>query len=133
VRLGGKRPQISRQREFPLRGRDEVPRAARSADAPTATHGNERAEASALMERLRERASVQAALKRVRKSEGSAGLDGMTVDESPAHGKTHWPVLREHSRGQVSTSRRRCEGMRSRRMRAGQFGELGVPPEPLGG
>ena len=42
-----------------------------------------------------ERANLQAALKRVRKNKGSAGIDGMTVDELPEHLKTHWPALRE--------------------------------------
>jgi hypothetical protein len=46
VRLGGKGPQMSRQLELPRWGRDEIPRAERSAEAPTATHGNERSGAS---------------------------------------------------------------------------------------
>ena len=86
---------MSRQLELPLRGRDEIPRAERSAEAPTATHGNERSGASDLMERVCERANLQAALKRVKKNKGSAGIDGMTVDELPEHLKTHWPALRE--------------------------------------
>lgn len=61
-----------------------------------ATHGNERSGASGLMERVCERANLEAALKRVRKNKGSAGIDGMTVDELPEHLKTHWPALREH-------------------------------------
>lgn len=48
-----------------------------------------------MMERVCERANLQAALKRVRKNKGSAGIDGMTVDELPEHLKTHWPALRE--------------------------------------
>ncbi len=95
MRLGGKRPQMSRQLELPLWGRDEIPRAERSAEAPTATHGNERSGASDLMERVCERANLQAALKRVRRNKGSAGIDGMTVDELPEHLRTHWPALRE--------------------------------------
>jgi group II intron reverse transcriptase/maturase len=67
----------------------------RSVEAPTAKHGNERSGASDLMERVCERANLQAALKRVRKNKGSAGIDGMTVDELPEHLKTHWPALRE--------------------------------------
>ena len=47
------------------------------------------------MERVCERANLQAALKRVKKNKGSAGIDGMTVDELPEHLKTHWPALRE--------------------------------------
>jgi group II intron reverse transcriptase/maturase len=47
------------------------------------------------MERVCERANLQAALKRVRKNKGSAGIDKMTVDELPQHLRTHWPELRE--------------------------------------
>jgi retron-type reverse transcriptase len=47
------------------------------------------------MERACERANLQAALKRVRKNKGSAGVDGMTVDELPDHLRKYWPALRE--------------------------------------
>ncbi len=47
------------------------------------------------MERVCEHANLKAALKRVRKNKGSAGIDGMTVDELPEHLRTHWPALRE--------------------------------------
>jgi group II intron reverse transcriptase/maturase len=47
------------------------------------------------MERVCERANLQVALKRVRKNKGSAGIDGMTVEELPEYLKTHWPELRE--------------------------------------
>ena len=93
--LGGKEPQKSRQLELPLCGRGEAPSAMRSAEAPTATHETERSGASGLMERVCERANLQAALKRVRKNKGSAGIDGMTVDELPDYLRVHWPVLRE--------------------------------------
>jgi group II intron reverse transcriptase/maturase len=48
------------------------------------------------MELVLERQNLQAALKRVRKNKGSPGIDGMTVDELPAHLKAHWSELREH-------------------------------------
>lgn len=86
---------MSRQLELPLGDRGETLTAQRSAEAPTARHGNERSGASDLMERVCERANLQAALKRVRKNKGSAGIDGMTVDELPEHLKTNWPALRE--------------------------------------
>jgi RNA-directed DNA polymerase len=86
---------MTRQLELPWGDRGETPTVPRSAEAPTATHGNERSGASDLMERVCERANLQAALKRVRKNKGSAGIDGMTVDELPKHLKTHWPALRE--------------------------------------
>ena len=93
--LEGKEPQMSRQLELPFASRGEAPRGKRSEEAPTATRGNERSGASGLMERVCERSSLQAALKRVRKNKGSPGIDGMTVDELPDYLRTHWPGLRD--------------------------------------
>ena len=52
MRLGGKRPQMTRQLELPLANRGEAPTGKRSEEAPTATHGNERSGASDLMEKV---------------------------------------------------------------------------------
>src|SRR3974377_361753 len=35
------------------------------------------------------------ALKGVKSNKGSAGIDGMTVDELPAYLKEHWPAIRD--------------------------------------
>jgi len=86
---------MSRQLELPLGDRGETPKAERSAEAPTATHEDERSGASGLMERVCERANLQAALKRVKKNKGSAGIDGMTVTELPDYLRASWPRLRE--------------------------------------
>jgi group II intron reverse transcriptase/maturase len=86
---------MTRQLELPLLNRGETPTGKRSEEAPTAGHGNERSGASDLMEKACERQNLQAALKRVRKNKGSPGIDGMTVDELPAHLREHWPRLRE--------------------------------------
>jgi RNA-directed DNA polymerase len=69
--------------------------ATRSAEEPTAAHENERSGASDLMERVCERENLQAALKRVRKNKGSAGIDGMTVDELREYLKTNWPTIKQ--------------------------------------
>src|SRR5882672_1841800 len=95
VSLEGERPQMSRQLELPLWGRGEAPRAQRSEEAPTAANETERSGASDLMERVCERPNLQAALKRVKKNKGSAGIDGMTVDELPDYLLEHWGELRE--------------------------------------
>ena len=116
---------MSRQLELPIHERGEAPKTDRSAEAPTATHGNERSGASDLMERACERANLQAALKRVRKNKGSAGIDGMTVDELPEHLKTHWPALREQLLAgtyQPSPVRRHAIPKRG-----GGVRELGIP------
>ena len=47
------------------------------------------------MERVCERTNLQAALKRVKKNKGSAGIDGMTVTELPDYLRANWPRLRE--------------------------------------
>lgn len=47
------------------------------------------------MEQVVERRNVEEALKRVRRNKGSPGIDGMTVEELPAHLAKHWEALRE--------------------------------------
>ena len=116
---------MSRQLELPEGGRGETPTAPRSVETPMATHGDERSGTSDLMERVCERANLQAALKRVRKNKGSAGIDGMTVDELPEHLKTHWPALREQLLAgtyQPSMVRRHAIPKRG-----GGVRELGIP------
>jgi RNA-directed DNA polymerase len=41
------------------------------------------------------RENLQAALRQVRSNHGSAGVDGMTVEELPAYLRAHWPQIRE--------------------------------------
>jgi RNA-directed DNA polymerase len=47
------------------------------------------------MEEVVARENLQAALRQVRSNHGSAGVDGMTVEELPAYLRTHWPEIRE--------------------------------------
>ena len=47
-----------------------------------------------LMEDICERNNLKAALKRVRRNQGSPGVDGMTVDELPDYLKTHWLAIK---------------------------------------
>jgi RNA-directed DNA polymerase len=86
---------MSRQLELPLESRGEAPRVKRSEEAPTAANETERSGTSDLMELVCERQNLQAALKRVKKNEGSPGIDGMTVEELSDHLRAHWPALRE--------------------------------------
>ena len=48
-----------------------------------------------LMEEVCERENLKAALRRVKENKGSAGVDGMTVNELPAYLKQHWPAIRQ--------------------------------------
>jgi RNA-directed DNA polymerase len=61
----------------------------------------------------------------VRRNKGSAGIDGMTVDELPEHLKTHWPVLREQLlAGTYQPSRVRRHAIPQS---GGGVRELGIP------
>src|ERR1700676_743194 len=51
--------------------------------------------AEQLMEEVCERENCKQALKRVKANKGSAGVDGMTVQQLPGHLKEHWPAIRE--------------------------------------
>ena len=48
-----------------------------------------------LMEEVCERENCKQALARVKTNKGSAGIDGMTVQQLPEHLKQHWTVIRE--------------------------------------
>ena len=48
-----------------------------------------------LMERVTERNNLFAALRKVKRNKGGAGIDGMSVDDLPAFLKQHWPVIKE--------------------------------------
>ena len=93
--LGDAEPQKTRQLELPLESRGEASDVRRSAEASPATNGNERSGSSGLMDLVCERQNLLAALKRVRSNRGSPGIDGMTVEELPAHLRAHWPAIRE--------------------------------------
>jgi RNA-directed DNA polymerase len=51
--------------------------------------------AEQLMEEVCGRENCKQALKRVKANKGSAGVDGMTVQQLPAFLKQHWPAIRE--------------------------------------
>jgi len=48
-----------------------------------------------LMEIVCERSNCKRALARVKRNKGSAGIDGMTVEQLPAYLKQHWPAIRQ--------------------------------------
>ena len=87
--------QKSIQLELPLEGRGEAPRAKRSGQATTATDADAHPGTVSLLELVLERENLLRALKRVRRTKGSPGVDGMTVDELPDYLRQVWPKLRE--------------------------------------
>ena len=59
-------------------------------------HGPESpASTNRLMEEVCERENLKKALRRVKANKGSAGIDGMTVDDITGYLKQHWPAIRE--------------------------------------
>lgn len=51
-----------------------------------------------VMERVLNRDNLQDAYKRVKANQGSAGVDGMKVEDFAAHARKHWPVVAEKLR-----------------------------------
>jgi len=70
-----------------------------SGEGTESSAGKREAESPAIaelsMEEVCERENCKQALKRVKANKGSAGVDGMTVQQLPDHLKQHWPVIRE--------------------------------------
>src|ERR1035437_8551463 len=61
-----------------------------------ATNGPESpARTDRLMEEVCERENLKVALRQVKGNKGSAGVDGVTVNQLPDHLKQHWPAIRE--------------------------------------
>lgn len=82
---------------FAEESRSEAPRVS---DEGTESRGAQRAAKSPasielLMEAVCERNNCKQALARVKTNKGSAGIDGMTVEQLPAYLRQHWPTIRE--------------------------------------
>jgi len=75
------------QRELPLGTRDERAVGKRTTETPV---GDEQ-----LMEEVVAKENLTAAIRQVRGNHGSAGVDGMTVEELPTYLRAHWSQLRE--------------------------------------
>ncbi len=82
---------------FTDKSRSEAPRV--SAKGTESLTAKRRAESPAiggqLMEEVCERENCKRALARVKANKGSAGVDGMTVQQLPEFLKQHWPAIRE--------------------------------------
>jgi RNA-directed DNA polymerase len=82
---------------FMEEGRSEAPTASmEGTESSTGKRGMESpAITEPLMEEVCERENCKQALKRVKANKGSAGVDGMTVQQLPEFLKQHWPAIRE--------------------------------------
>src|ERR1039458_9842470 len=70
-------------------GGSETPTAERMFESPASNHEQ-------LMEEVCAHDNCVQAFKRVKSNKGSPGIDGMTVEQLPAHLKEHCPAIREH-------------------------------------
>lgn len=90
---------MSMQMELALEGRGEAPEVQRSGEARPAARRDERSGNGDLMERIVERNNLLAALQRVRRNKGSAGIDGMTVDDLTGYLRENWERIRSELLG----------------------------------
>lgn len=95
--MNGKRQKNQLELAFLAEDRGEAPRAAKEGTEPFAAKRREESLAigEKLMEEVCERENCKRALARVKANKGSAGVDGMTVEQLPEHLKQHWPAIRE--------------------------------------
>ena len=70
-------------------GREETESLSTTNDTQSPAHTNR------LMEEICERENLREALRRVKANQGSAGVDGMTVEQITGYLKQHWPAIRE--------------------------------------
>jgi len=95
--MSDKRQKNQLELAFTERSRSEAPRdSAEGTEALVAKRAAEsKAASEQLMEQVCERKNCEQALARVKSNKGSAGSDGMTVEQLPAYLKKHWPTIRE--------------------------------------
>ena len=96
--MGDKRQKIQLRLAFGEEGRSEAPMAlGEGSETLTAKRMIESPanNSERLMEEVCGRENCLQALKRVKSNKGSAGIDGMTVEQLPGYLKEHWPTTRE--------------------------------------
>src|SRR6202051_3207198 len=92
-----KRLNIQLRLDFSSAPTGEAPQAGREDIEPlsVANEPERPADTRRIMEEVCERRNLKEALRQVRSNKGSAGVDGMTVDQLGDYLKQHWPVIRE--------------------------------------
>jgi len=95
--MSGKRQKNQLVLAFLAEDRGEAPRTAE--EGTESFVAKRRTESLAIggewMEEVCERENCKQALARVKANKGSAGVDGMTVEQLPEHLREHWPAIRE--------------------------------------
>src|SRR4030081_1201306 len=94
---GDKRLNLQLRLDFSSAPTGEARQAGREdIESPSAVCEPERpANTRRIMEDICERANLKEALRQVKSNKGSAGIDGMTVDQLADYLKQHWPAIRE--------------------------------------
>src|SRR3974377_1426761 len=94
---GDKRLNLQLRLDFSSAPTGEARQAGREdIESPSAVSEPERpANTRRIMEDVCERTNLKEALRQVRSNKGSAGVDGMTVDQLGDYLKQHWPAIRE--------------------------------------
>jgi RNA-directed DNA polymerase len=64
-------------------------------EARSASHKQEGLGREGLLQQALSRENMVAAWKRVKANKGSAGVDGLTIEQTVEHLKTHWPRIRQ--------------------------------------
>lgn len=94
--MSDKRQKTQLELAFPEMSRSEAPRD--SGEGTETLMAKREAESRViskpLMEAVCERRNCKQALARVKRNKGSAGIDGMTVEQLPAYLKQHWLTIR---------------------------------------
>ena len=98
--MNGNRQNNQLKLAFEAESRSETPREAHEGTEPSAAvrAAESPAITEKLMEEVLEKANLKEALKRVKANKGSAGGDGMTVQNLPRYLVKHWPEHREQLR-----------------------------------
>jgi RNA-directed DNA polymerase len=95
--MSDRRQKTQLELAFPDESRSEAPRV--SEEGTESFVAKRRIESPAIgeqwMEEVCERENCKQALARVKANKGSAGMDGMTVQQLPEFLKQHWPAIRD--------------------------------------
>src|ERR1019366_5909718 len=95
--MSGKRQNNQLKLDFEAEVRSETPSTVlEGAETLAANRATENpAKPDTLMEEVLKRENLKEALKRVKANKGSAGVDGMTVQQLPRYLVKHWPEHRD--------------------------------------
>ena len=94
--MSDKRQKNQLELAFVEEYRSEAPKGlGEGTESFTVKRGTESPASEQLMEEVCEQLNCKQALKRVKANKGSAGVDGMTVQQLPGFLKQQWPVIRE--------------------------------------